>query len=386
MKTSGTVLLDEQRWEQIDAAGSGPAVLLRNVRNQQCGDDRGVGLLARVDVGRHVGVHPADVQGGDLDAPAARRELLAHHVRLRPRGRLRGAVRALVRDVKPGQDGQHVDDGAAAIGRQDRRESARHRERAEVAGLQADPVEIAVRQPGVRGDAGAVDEQRRIGGRLRAAPATDAGSVTSSWRRLRGRHGLESGLQTGAFLRQTTQQGWRDDSSWARGQGWAIHGFGTAYRFTGEPDFLQTAVDCADFYIARTGDRLIPPNDWEEPDPALPCESSAAAIAADGLWQLACLLADEPARAHRYAGYALRILVRLCSDDFLAADDPAWEGVLRHGSYHEAKGLGVDESVMWGDYFFLDAIETVSAGLDLRGSADQSHLAVPARAGERGIS
>jgi hypothetical protein len=36
MKTLGTVVADEQRWEQVDAAGPGPAVLLKNVRNQQC--------------------------------------------------------------------------------------------------------------------------------------------------------------------------------------------------------------------------------------------------------------------------------------------------------------------------------------------------------------
>lgn len=79
-----------------------------------------------------------------------------------------------------------------------------------------------------------------------------------------------------------------------------------------------------------------------------------------GLWQLAGLERDS-ARAHGYADYAVRILTRLCEDDFLAHDDPAWEGVLKHGSYHEAKGLGVDESVMWGDYWFLDAIAVVDA-------------------------
>jgi unsaturated chondroitin disaccharide hydrolase len=172
-------------------------------------------------------------------------------------------------------------------------------------------------------------------------------------------------LDTGAFLRQTTQQGWRDDSSWARGHGWAILGFGTAYRFTGDRDFLDTATACADFYLERTGDRLIPPNDWEEPLPTLEYESSAAAIAANGLWQLACLI-DEPRAAVRYGDYALRILARLCWDDFLAADDASWEGVLKHGSYHETKGLGVDESVMWGDYFFLDAVDAVTTGLGLR--------------------
>jgi unsaturated chondroitin disaccharide hydrolase len=165
-------------------------------------------------------------------------------------------------------------------------------------------------------------------------------------------------LETGQFLRQTTQQGYRDDGSWARGQAWALHGFGTAYAFTGDRRFLDTAQDCADFYIERTGERLVPPNDWEEPEPDRPWESSAAAVAAGGLWQLAGLVQDS-VRARHYADYALRILVRLSEADFLAYDDPEWEGVLKHGSYHETKGLGVDESVMWGDYFLLDALHAV---------------------------
>ncbi|MCA0251127.1 MAG: glycoside hydrolase family 88 protein [Actinobacteria bacterium] len=169
-------------------------------------------------------------------------------------------------------------------------------------------------------------------------------------------------LDTGAFLRQTTQQGYSDDGSWARGLGWALHGFGTAYRYTGDRRFLQTAMACADFYIEQTGDRLIAPNDWAEPDPAVPYESSAAAIAANGMWQLAGLVTDRAA-ATGYADYALRVLERLCRHDFLAYEDESWEGLLKHGSYHEAKGLGVDESVMWGDYWFLDALEQVGAAL-----------------------
>jgi unsaturated chondroitin disaccharide hydrolase len=164
-------------------------------------------------------------------------------------------------------------------------------------------------------------------------------------------------MDTGRFLRQTTQQGWSGDGSWARGQGWAIHGFGTAYRFTGDRRFLDTAQACADFYIERTADRLVPPNDWEQPAPPVPYESSAAAIAAGGMWQLACLVQDG-ARSAAYADYAVRILTRLCEPEFLATDD-TWEGILQHGTYHEAKNLGVDESVMWGDYWFLDALHAV---------------------------
>jgi len=169
-------------------------------------------------------------------------------------------------------------------------------------------------------------------------------------------------LETGAFLRQSTQQGFRADGSWARGQAWALYGFGTAYRYTGDRRLLETAQACADFYIVRTGEALVPPNDWEEPDPRLPYESSAAAITAGGLWQLAGLVQDR-GRACRYAEYALRILERLCQPDFLSVDDPSWDGLLRHGIYHEGKGLGVDESVMWGDYWFLDALDVVDRHL-----------------------
>lgn len=169
-------------------------------------------------------------------------------------------------------------------------------------------------------------------------------------------------LDTGAFLRQTTQQGFSDDGSWARGLGWALHGFGTAYRYTGDRRFLETARACADFYIEQTGDQLICPNDWAEPDPSLRYESSAAAITAGGMWQLAGLVQDGTA-ATAYGNYALRILARLCEPDFLASEDPDWEGVLKHGSYHPDKGLGVDESVMWGDYWFLEALEQVGRSL-----------------------
>lgn len=165
-------------------------------------------------------------------------------------------------------------------------------------------------------------------------------------------------LDTGEFLRTGTHQGWRADSSWARGQAWALYGFGTAYGLSGDERFLDTAERCADFFLERTGARIVPPNDWEEPDRPRPYESSAAAIAASGLWQLADLTASE-ARASRYREATLALISTLCEPEFLAVDEPGWEGILRHGVYHERKGLGVDESVMWGEYFFVEALDRV---------------------------
>jgi unsaturated chondroitin disaccharide hydrolase len=165
-------------------------------------------------------------------------------------------------------------------------------------------------------------------------------------------------LETGEFIRQSTHQGWRDDSSWARGLGWALYGFGTAYSFSGDVRFLNTAEACANYYMERTPGHGVPPNDWEEPNPVRPFESSAAAIVARGLLNLAALTGDT-LRARVYQQYALNILETLTSPEFLAIETPGWEGILRHGAYHETRGLGVDESVMWGDYFFLEAVARV---------------------------
>jgi unsaturated chondroitin disaccharide hydrolase len=163
---------------------------------------------------------------------------------------------------------------------------------------------------------------------------------------------------SGEFLKQTTHQGWRSDSSWARGLTWALYGFGMVYELTKDERFLQVAENCAEFYMLRTPQNGVPPNDWEEPEPALPYESSAAAIAARGLLHLAKQTTQYD-RAEKYREYAHKILSTLLTPEFLAIDTPGWEGILKHAIYHQRNNLGVDESVMWGDYYFVDALDAV---------------------------
>jgi unsaturated chondroitin disaccharide hydrolase len=163
-------------------------------------------------------------------------------------------------------------------------------------------------------------------------------------------------LGTGEFLRQTTHQGFRGDSCWSRGLAWALYGFGTAYGYSRDARFLGTAEACADFYIAHAPADGIAPWDFDAPAESrgLP-DTSAAAIAASGLLQLAHLSAD-PLKGAFYGEMARRILTSLC-ERHLAAGDPAWEGILKGGVYHIHKGLGVNESVMWGEYFFVEALD-----------------------------
>ncbi len=175
--------------------------------------------------------------------------------------------------------------------------------------------------------------------------------------------------ETGQFLRQSTHQGWSAESTWTRGLAWALYGFTAVHRLAkdGRPplesdEFLGTARKCADCYLRRAPEGLVPPWDFDLPAGAPQLwDSSAAAIAASGLWDLSEEVA-EAADRERYRSAALTILRALCSDQFLPRAQPEWEGILMHGVYHIHKGLGVDESVAWGDHFFVEALTKAVAG------------------------
>jgi unsaturated chondroitin disaccharide hydrolase len=163
-------------------------------------------------------------------------------------------------------------------------------------------------------------------------------------------------LPSGEFLRQSTHQGYRGDSCWSRGLTWSLYGFGIAYRYTRDRRFLETAELNADYYIEHTPQDGVPPWDYDAPaDRRKQPDSSAAAIAASGLLDLADFTASR-AKARLYRDTALQILETLTEETYLAHATPGWEGILKRGVYHIHKGLGVDESVMWGEYFFVEAL------------------------------
>jgi len=161
---------------------------------------------------------------------------------------------------------------------------------------------------------------------------------------------------TGAFLGQSTHQGWRADSCWSRGLAWALYGFGTAYRCTRDARLLETAEACTRFYIEHTAADGVPPWDYDAPaESRALLDTSAAATAAAGMLQLAPLVPDQM-RGHYYDAVARRVLSTLCRN-YLSEEDPHWEGILKGGVYHVGKNIGVNESVMWGEYFFLEALD-----------------------------
>jgi unsaturated chondroitin disaccharide hydrolase len=169
-------------------------------------------------------------------------------------------------------------------------------------------------------------------------------------------------VQTGECVRLAGHGACSGDSCWARGQAWAVYGFATCGRLLGFDPWLDTARQCGHYLIEKLSGDPVPP--WDLDTPAgtqSPRDSSAAAIAAAGLLELVAAeqtVGSEQALQRRYfQDAALRILAALCEPDYLAIDDPNWEGILKHGIGDPQRGLAVDESLIWGDFFFTEALQ-----------------------------
>jgi unsaturated chondroitin disaccharide hydrolase len=67
-------------------------------------------------------------------------------------------------------------------------------------------------------------------------------------------------------------------------------------------------------------------------------------------------MCSDPVKGLLYDSTARHIVGSLCCN-YLGSSDPEWEGILKGGVYHLHKKLGVNESVMWGEYFFLEALD-----------------------------
>jgi unsaturated chondroitin disaccharide hydrolase len=158
--------------------------------------------------------------------------------------------------------------------------------------------------------------------------------------------------RTGALQRLYTEQGARDDSTWARGQAWAVYGFATAYRYTQDPRYLDTARRTADWFVGHLPPDRVPYWDFSVPQaPPEPRDTSAAAITASALLELSTL---DPGRAPGDVDATRGMLASLSSPAYLSRDTP-FRSILLHGTQNLPDGQQ-DSGIQFGDYYFVEAL------------------------------
>ena len=202
-------------------------------------------------------------------------------------------------------------------------------------------------------------------------------------------------VKDGNYRCPNSQQGYTGFSTWTRGLAWAMCGFAEQLEWLETQDeitletvggkatltatMLKAATATCDFYIANTPTDGIPYWDTGAPDLHLindylnkaadpfndhePVDSSAAAIAAQGLLRLGKYLTDkEEVGGNRYWLAGLTVLDTLLDEPYLSTNKNH-QGLLLHSIYHRPNGWDYvpegnrvpnGESSMWGDYHYRE--------------------------------
>ncbi len=165
------------------------------------------------------------------------------------------------------------------------------------------------------------------------------------------KHIVEFDVETGDEITNYGGQGYKDGSSWTRGQGWGIYGFALSYKHTGDMSYLKTAEKIADYFISNIPENGLIPVDFIQPSDITWEDSTAAAIAACGMLEIASF--PECSDPDKYMAAAMKLLKVLTDcrvnwnkdeDDLLLKCTAAY-----HDKNHEF-------SIIYGDFFYIEAL------------------------------
>jgi chondroitin AC lyase len=175
---------------------------------------------------------------------------------------------------------------------------------------------------------------------------------------------------TGKFIKGDTSQGYSSNSTWSRGQGWAIYGFTMCYRFTHDRRFLDTAIKCADYYVNNTNlpaDK-VPWWDFQanytgytpgkksnaSRVPINYRDASAAAIVSSALMELSTYV--DKAKSDKYYNTAVQMLHSLGSDVYRAPYGKNGGFILMHSTGALPQKSEIDVPLVYADYYFIEAL------------------------------
>ena len=109
-------------------------------------------------------------------------------------------------------------------------------------------------------------------------------------------HAVDYDPETGEVRKKQTAQGYADESSWARGQAWALYGYTMCYRYTHDAKYLAQAEKVYNFIFGNKNlpEDLVPYWDFDAPKiPNEPRDASAAACTASALYELSTYVTDK---------------------------------------------------------------------------------------------
>lgn len=164
-------------------------------------------------------------------------------------------------------------------------------------------------------------------------------------------HTLVLDPENGDVLEARRGQGYAPESSWSRGQSWAIYGFAQAYLNTGKAEYLDTAKRVAHYFIANLEKGKLPLLDFRAPEEPVYYDASAASITTCGLLEIAKAVPEFEAPIYENAAMEmLHVLDKNCDYD----EDTLV--LLQNSSSAYIYVNAMHKPWIFGDYYLLEAL------------------------------
>ena len=162
-------------------------------------------------------------------------------------------------------------------------------------------------------------------------------------------HVVDYDSRDGSVRRRQTHQGYSDESTWARGEAWALYGFTMMYMKTGDEKYFMQADYVSKYIIRNLPEDGIPYWDFDRPGEYR--DASAAAVMASAFVQLY----EVTGRKH-FLDMADKQIRTLASGEYLAAPGSCSGFLLKHSVGSLPAGKEVDVPLSYADYYFLEAL------------------------------
>lgn len=169
--------------------------------------------------------------------------------------------------------------------------------------------------------------------------------------------------ETGKPDHGATCQGYKDGSAWARGQAWGVYGTALGYRYTKREEYIGYFKRITDYFLNHLPEDLCPYWDLTFGDgDDEPRDSSSAVIAACGMLEMSKYMGEEDREF--YTSAALKIMEQMIAK-YSVKDPLISNGQLLAGTYSKktpyntCAEAGVNECVIWGDYFYMEALNRI---------------------------
>ena len=168
-------------------------------------------------------------------------------------------------------------------------------------------------------------------------------------------HVIDYSLADGSVRNKHTAQGFAHESTWARGQSWAIYGYTVCYRMTRDPKYLRQAEKTFEFVANHPN---LPEDGipyWDYNAPGVPDEKrdvSSAAIMASALYELSTY-----SKSDYYKDWANKIMKSLSGPDYRAKAGENGNFILMHSVGSIPHNSEIDVPLNYADYYFLEALK-----------------------------